>query len=104
MHFSFEHVLVLTALVASGVLVLAREDKIAPMIALVATALQALIAFKIISLSSSKFRIDVILPALLAVSAGVAWGRVKGRPATTAATVAALIGILQLLLALKILD
>ena len=104
MHFGFGHSLVVAALVASIWLVLQGGDRLFPMIAAVAAALEALIAFDIISLSVAKFRVDVILPALLLVGAGVCWTRASTKPAITAATVATLVAAMQLLLALRVLD
>lgn len=104
MHFGFGHSLVVAALVASIWLVLQGGDRLFPMIAAVAAALEALIVFGVISLSVAKFRVDVILPALLLVGAGVCWTRASAKPAVTAATVASLVAAMQLLLALRVLD
>ena len=104
MHFSFSHSLVISALVASVVLIMHRDDKLFPVLTLVAAGLEALSVFNIVSLSSGKFRIDVILAALLAVSGGVCWFRSDGKPSVSAATVATLAGVLQLLFALGVMS
>lgn len=104
MHFGFGHSLVIGALVATVLLVLQGGDRLWPALATIAAALEALIVFNIISLSSAKFRIDVILPSLLLVAAGVCWVRVSTKTAITAATAATLIGAIQVLLALRVLD
>jgi len=104
MHISFGHALVVSALVASVVLLLHRDDRLFPALALVASGLQALMVFHVIELSSGKLRIDVILPALLAVAGGVCWAKDDTKPTITAATVATLVGALQLLLALSVMS
>ncbi len=104
MHFGFAHSLVVTALVASIWLLLQGGDRLWPTFAAVASGLEALMVFNVISLSSGKFRIDVILPALLLVSAGICWGKSSTKPAITSSAVATLIGAIQVLLALRVLD
>ena len=102
MHFGLGHALVVTALIASVWLVFQGGNRLFPLIAVVAAGVEALIAFDIISLSVARFRIDVILPALLLVGAGVCWSRVSSKGAITAATAASLVGVLQLLIALRV--
>lgn len=104
MHFGFAHSLVVTALAASIWLLLQGGDRLWPMLCTIASGLTALMVFNIVSISSGKFRIDMILAGLLAVSAVVCWVRSSTKPAITAATIAALIGAIELLLSLKILD
>ena len=104
MHFGLGHALVVVALVASIWLVMQSSNRLFPMLAAVASALEALIAFSVISLSVAKFRTDVILPALLVVAAGVCWTKVSTKGAVTAATAATLVGAVQLLGALHVLD
>ena len=104
MHFGLAHSLVVTALVASIWLVVQGGDRLFPMLAAIASGLEALIAFGIISLSVTSFRIDVILSALLLVSAGVCWSKVSTKGTITAATAATLVGAIQLLGALHVLD
>ena len=104
MHFSFSHALVVSALVASIVLLFHRDDRLFPVLALVASGLEALMVFHFVSLSSGKLRIDVILPALLAVAGAVCWTKEDGKPCVTAATVATLVGALQLLFSLNVMS
>ncbi|HUJ58404.1 MAG TPA: hypothetical protein VLX92_07925 [Kofleriaceae bacterium] len=99
MHFSFGHVLVLSAVIAAICLLLDREDRVFPWLAVIASALEALIAFDVIALSSARFRIDLILPGVLAVAGGVCWGRAKQKSSITAATVVAIVGLIQVWLA-----
>ena|SRR5690242_4856253 len=104
MHVHFGTALVVTALVSAIILMLHREDRLFPIIALVAAGLEALIAFEILSLSSGKFRIDVILPAVLLVSMGFCWSKVSTKSTITAATAGALVGAMQLLFALHLFE
>lgn len=99
----FGTALVVAALVGSVVCVLERGDRLMPAIAFVACAIEALIAFQIIQLSSAKFRIDVILPAILVLTGAICWSRSTTKSTITGATVVVLVGLIQLLLALRLL-
>jgi hypothetical protein len=103
MHIDLTTALVVSALIASILLVLNGGERLVPLIALVAAAIEALIVFRLIHLSSSRIRIDVILPAVLAVTGAIAWSRAASRSAVTAATIIALAGLIQALSALRIL-
>ncbi len=100
MHFDLGTVLAITALLAS--LVLMKTDRIFALLALASAAVQTLMALGIMTLTLAKFRIDVILPALLAVSGAVCWSKVATKSAVTAATIVTLLGSLELLLALRL--
>jgi hypothetical protein len=104
MHFGFAHTLVVAALVSSIWLLWQGGDRLFPTLAAVAAGLEALIVFNIINLSSGQFRIDVILPALLLVAGGITWTKISTKGGITAATVATLVGAIQLLLALRVLS
>jgi hypothetical protein len=103
MHTLFANIPIVAALVGSIVLVMQTSDRLFPMLALVASGVEALLAFGIMSLSLAKFRIDIILPALLVVSAGICWVRMSTKPTITAATVATFVGAIQLIAALSFL-
>jgi hypothetical protein len=102
MTIDFNTALVVCALLASIALVLGDGHRLVPMIALVACALEALIAFRVLQLSSAKLRIDVILPAVLAVTGGICWSRSSIKTAITASTVITIVGLIQLLHALHV--
>lgn len=102
MHFDFGTVMVLTLVIAAVILVIQSGDRLFPLIALVAAGIEAAMVFHIISISSEKFRIDVILPAVLVVAGGICWARHTSKPTVTASTIVALLGALQLALALHI--
>ena len=98
----FHTALTVCALVASVILVLQGSERLIPLIALVACALEAASAFHVLQLSSPRIRIDVILPAVLAIAGAIAWARSATKPAATAATVVTLVGVIQLLHALRV--
>jgi hypothetical protein len=104
MHVSLGHALVVAALVASVFLVLERGDRLFPIIALVASGLEALIVYDVISLSARSVRIDVILPAILLLAGGVCWARATTKTPITAASVATLVAAIQLAGALRLLS
>jgi len=103
MTIDFASAVVVCALIASLMLVLQGGQRLVPMIAFVACAIEVLIVFRVIQLSSAKFRIDVILAAILVVTGGICWSRSTAKSAITAATVITIIGLIQLLLAIHVL-
>jgi len=103
MTIDFHTALVVCALIASVTLVLPGGGRLVPSIALVACAIEALIVFRVIQLSSPKLRIDVILPAVLVLTGTVCWSRASAKSAITASTVIALVGLIQLLRAIQVL-
>jgi hypothetical protein len=101
MHIQFGTALVVAALVASIILVLNRGDRLFPVIAAVAAGVEALMVFRILTLSVSTFRIDVVLPAALTIAGAVCWARSSGKSTIAASTVVLMVGLMQLLLALS---
>ena len=102
MTIDFHTALVVCALAAAVVLVMGGGSRLVPMIALVACALEALIAFHVIQLGMAKLRIEVILPAVLAATGGIAWSRSSSKSAITASSVIAIAGLIQLLHAIHV--
>jgi len=102
MTIDFATALVVCALIASLMLALPGGERIVPTIALLACVIEGLIAFRVIQLSSPKLRIDVILPAVLVVTGGICWWRAAAKTAITASTVIAIVGLIQLLLAIRV--
>jgi hypothetical protein len=96
MHVSFPTALVVSALIGSIVLVLNRGDRLWPVIAAVAAGIEALMVFNLLQLSLAKFRIDVILPGVLLVAGALCWSKSSSKSTITAATVVALVAIIQL--------
>jgi hypothetical protein len=102
MHIHFAIALTLMALAGSIILVLPREDRLFPVLAVLASGLQALIAFGVMSLSLAKYRIDVILPATIVVASAVCWARSATKPTIAASTVVLTAGLIELLRTLEI--
>lgn len=102
MHIDFGTALILATLCAALVLVFHRSDRMFPTIAVIAAGIQTLMAFGVLTLALAKFRVDVILPALLVISGGVCWSKSATKTAITAATIVTLVGAMQLLLALRL--
>jgi hypothetical protein len=103
MTLDFHTALAVLALIAAVILVLQGGERLIPLIALVACALEVLAVFGVLRLSSPKVRIDAILPAVIAVTGAIAWARSASKPASSAATVIALIGLIQVLFAFGVL-
>ena len=95
-------VMIASLLISALVLLLNRGDKIVPVIAIVAAGLEAAMYFGVLTLSVMKFRVDVVLPAVLVVCGGISWARATAKPTITASTVLFAIALMQLLAALRI--
>src|SRR5262245_7137625 len=104
MHFELGHVLMISALIGSVVLVFHRDDRLFPVVAALASGLMTLMMFNVISLSSGRFKIDVILAAILAIAAGIVWARSTTKATITAATVATFAGAIMLMQRLAMLS
>ena len=102
MHIHFGTALIVAALAGSIFLLLHRGERLFPMVAVIASGVEALIVFGILTLSLTRFRIDVILPAALSIAAGICWARSSTKSTTAASTVVLMVGLMQLLLALNI--
>lgn len=102
MHIQLATALIVTASLGSVVLVLNRGDRIFPVVALLASALMALMHFDLVSVSSGKFRIDVILPAVLTMAGAVCWARSSTKPTNTASTLVLVVALVMLLGALRV--
>lgn len=104
MHFNMGTVLVIATLCSAIYLVMNNGDRMVPTIATIAAGIQALVVFGLMSLSLAKFRIDVILPAVLVVCGVICWMRMSSKGSTTASTLITLIAGMELLGALNILS
>lgn len=102
MTLDFHTALAVCALIGAVILTLQGGARLIPLIALVACALEVLTAFHVLQLSSPRVRIDMILAVVLVVTGAIAWARSTGKAAITAATVIALVGVIQLLHALHV--
>jgi hypothetical protein len=103
MHIHTDTLLVVVALASSVVLLLEKSERTISLVAVIAAGVEALLAFGLMSLSLSKFRIDVILPGVLVVTGVILWMRSSPKTAVTAATLVTVVGGLQLAGALHLL-
>ncbi len=103
MHFNLATVLIITTVCCSIYLLLNKSDRMFPTLAVIASGVELLLAFGVMSLTLAKFRIDVILPAVLLVAGVACWTKESSKGTITASTVVALMGATQLLGALRIL-
>lgn len=92
--------LAVAALAASIMLFLAHASRALAVIALVASALEVLMAFGLLVLRVSSLPLQLLLGALIAIPAVLIWLRVSAKGLVSAATVLALVGALQVWLAL----
>src|SRR5688572_15145175 len=95
--------LVLVALVAACVLVFDQRDRLWASIAVVAAGVEALLAFKVISVNARGIPLGLLLAAALGVAGILCWMRAGSKTATSAATLIVMVGALQMLLAAKVL-
>src|SRR4051812_28510371 len=102
MHLSTTTITIVAAFACSLYVLFQTPNKLFPGIATLASGVELLLVMGIMSLSLAKFRVDVILPALLAVAGVACWGKSSTKGVITAATVVAVIGTMQLLLALRL--
>ena len=89
---------------ASSIMLLMQSERTVSLVAVFASGIETLLAFGVMSLSLARFRVDVVLPALLAIAGVVAWARASSKHVITAAALVACVGTLQLLQALRILS
>jgi hypothetical protein len=103
MHVATSTALIVTALVASVYLLTHFTDRLFAVLALAASGVEALITFKIVSISITKLRIDLALAVLLFVGGAVCLHRASAKAGVVASAVVALIGLQQVLSALHVL-
>ncbi len=92
--------LVLTAVLGSVVLVAQSASRTFPLIALVASGLEALLALRVVNVSVSGINILFILALAVLVGGGASWMHATGKSTVTAATAVAMVGAVQVLGAL----
>lgn len=102
MHVSYASALVVAAVLASLLLALGRAERLFSVVALVASGLEALIIFKVVTFAVRPVHIDVVLPAILVISGAICWSRLSTKGQVTAATVVCLVGLIQLLTAIHV--
>ena len=102
MHFNLGSIMILGAVAGSAFLLARAGERIPAVIALVASALQALIMFRILTIQGPA-SLGLVLSVAIAAGGCWAWTRSGSKPTITAATVVALVGIIQTLMAVKLL-
>jgi hypothetical protein len=93
----------IVAVVASVILLLHFHNKLLPIIALVASGLEALVGFGVVHLSLSGVSLRLILGGALAVASALMFVRVSGKTAAASSTCGVLVGCLQVLVELRVL-
>ena len=96
MQLSLGTALILVAVLSSAVLVIDREHRSSPFIALGAALVQALLLFDMFEFLRYIWRIEFILPATQFVCAYTVWTETKHKRATTASTVLLVVTMLEL--------
>lgn len=96
MQLSLGTALVIAAVLSSAVLVLEREHRSSPFIALGAALFQALLLFDAFDFLRYIWRIEFILPAAQFVAAYTVWTETKRKRAITASTVLLVVTIIEL--------
>jgi hypothetical protein len=97
------NVLVAVAVVGSIVLVIDRRQRVAGLVALAASGVQALMAAGVITLGVKGVSLGLILGAALAVAGAVCYWQAAAKHAIAAATLVTAIGALQVAQYLKLL-
>jgi len=101
MHVQLATVLILTALLASLVLAVEHRDRVVAGVAVLASGLEALIAFDVVSVSVRGLSLGLVLAVALTLAGAILWSRSAGKGAVTAATVVTVMGGLQVFLVLR---
>lgn len=96
MQLSLGTALVVCAILSSAMLVLDREHRSAPFIALGAALFQGLLLFDVFDFLRYIWRIELILPATQFVCAYTVWTETKQKRAITASTVLLVVTMIEL--------
>jgi hypothetical protein len=94
---ALSNMLSIAALAASLLLIFTPQARLPAVFAFVASGLEVLIAHGVIRVSVSGVPLTLVLGAILLVAAVVAYLRVSAKGAVSAAAVAALVGLTQVL-------
>jgi len=88
--------LILVAVLASAVLVIDREHRTSPFVALGAAVIQALLLFNALDFIRYIWRIELILPAAQFIAAYTVWSETTKKRAITASTVLLVVTMIEL--------
>lgn len=95
------HLFPIAALVAAAVLLFHAPGRIPALFAALAAGLELLLASGVISLHTGGFPMRLLLAVVLLVTGAIAYLRVSAKVAVSAATVVALVGLLQVVMSLR---
>ena len=98
----FDTLLTLGALVGAVVLVVGSPKRLWPVIAVTAAVVEVAIAFGFLHVSVAGISLRLVLGAVLLVSGAAVYLGVAKKSLVTAATVVALVGLLQVVAALPL--
>ena len=93
---SLTNALVILALGASLLLLFQHKRRLFPLIAAIASGIEALLTFHLIRLSVRSLNLWLILGAALLIAGAIIWTRAAGKLHVSAATVVTLVGALQI--------
>ncbi len=94
--------LVVAALVAAIVVLVQQGGGLYPLIAVVVSGLEALLAFGLVHLSIAHLPLGLILGGVLAVVGVVLYVRVAAKSAVAASTIITLVGVIQVMRGLRV--
>jgi uncharacterized protein YybS (DUF2232 family) len=92
--------LAVVALAASAALLFSKQSRTLAGVALVASALEVAMAFRVVRLDLAGVPLGLVLGLALAIPGVLAWLRASAKTAISAAAVVALVGALQVFSAL----
>ncbi len=93
--------LAVAALIASVALFLSAQTRALAVVALVASALEVAVSFRVLRLAVAGVPLELVLGLALAVPGVLAWLRASAKTAVSAAAVVAFAGVLQVLSAVN---
>jgi len=94
------NVLIIAALASSLLLVFQLKQRLFPIVAAVASGVEAVLAFHILKFSLKGINLGLVLGGVLAVVGALIWAKASGKTHVTAATIIALVGAIQVFTAL----
>src|SRR5262245_32216417 len=97
---NLQNLLILLAVGASIVLLMQVKARLFPVIALGASGLEALLAFRVVKFSAGGVNLFLVLGGALIVAGLAVWMKTNGKVPVTAATAVALVGAVQVVSAL----
>src|SRR4051794_40323558 len=94
------NVLILAALASSLLLVFQLKQRLFPIVAAVASGVEAVLAFHLLKFGVKGINLGLVLGGVLAVAGVLIWAKATAKTHVTAATIIALVGAIQVITAL----